>query len=244
VEYCGDGGDGGSEMGPLGLLGASAFGAFFIFVGCGSMSVTLRGAALEKEKREKYRTGGTRLNGIVLSKRQRTVASGQNSARTEYDMTIEYQYDAEANGQTVRTSKIFSNIEELLYMSCAEQGTIEVVTMATTTGDTRHFMLAAYVDSSTLGLPNTCCMVAFNSIFTVAGLGMSFGISLGLILPLEPALGVVGVVIGIVAIVISWIGGRMSVNKRFAQLQENPRGTISATTIEMGNVAGPMTVVQ
>ena len=63
---------------------------------------------------------------------------------------------------TVRTSKIFSNIEELLYMSCAEQGTIEVVTMATTTGDTRHFMLAAYVDSSTLGLPNTCCMVGFN----------------------------------------------------------------------------------
>lgn len=242
VEYCGDGGDGGSEMGPLGLLGASAFGAFFTFVGCGSMSGLLRGAALEKEKRVKYRTGGTRLNGIVLSKRQRTVASGQNSARIEHDMTIEYQY-AEANGRTVRTSKDFFDIEERLFKSCAEQGTIEVVTMATTTGDTRHFMVAAYVDSNTLGLPNKCCMVVVFGIFTVAGLAMSFGISLGLILPLDPALGVVGVVIGIVALVLSWIGGRMSVNKRFAQLQENPRGTISAA-IEMGNVAGPMAVVQ
>ena len=242
VEYCGDNGGGGSEMGPLGLLGASAFGAFFTFVGCGSMSGLLRGAALEKEKRVKYRTGGTRLNGIVLSKRQRTVASGQNSARIEHDMTIEYQY-AEANGRTVRTSKDFFDIEERLFKSCAEQGTIEVVTMATTTGDTRHFMLAAYVDSNTLGLPNKCCMVVVFGIFTVAGLAMSFGISLGLILPLDPALGVVGVVIGIVALVVSWIGGRMSVNKRFAQLQENPRGTISAA-MEMGNVAGPMAVVQ
>ena len=115
--------------------------------------------------------------------------------------------------------------------------------MATTTGDTRHFMLAAYVDSDTLGQPNKCCLVVFFSIFTVVGLGMSFGISLGLILPLEPTLGVVGVVIGIFALVTSWIGCRMSVNKRFALLQKNPRGTISAA-IEMGNVAGAITVVQ
>ena len=222
VEYCG----GGSEMGSIALLGVSAFGAIFICFGCGCMSGVLRSVALEKEKRVRYRTDGTRLNGVVLSKRQRQVASGdQGNTRTERDMTVEYQY-AEANGQMVRTSKNFASIEERVYESCAEQGIIEIVTMATTTGDTRHFMLASYVDSDTLGLPNKCCMVVLFGIFTVAGLGMSFGISLGLILPLEPALGVLGVVIGVFALVSSWFGARTLSNKRSAQLHEKPSGTI------------------
>jgi len=225
------------EMSPIALLCVSLFGVLAIFIGCGCISGQLRGVKLEKEKRMRYRTNGTRLNGVVLSKRQRQIASGNDgNTRTERDMTVEYQY-AEANGQMVHTSKNFSDIEEQVYKSCTEQGTIEVVTMATTTGDTRHFMLAAYVDSNTLGLPNTCCMVVLFGIFTIAGCGISFGISLGLILPVEPTLGVFGVVIGVFALVTSWFVARTLINKRFAQLHEKPRGTISAT-IEMGNAGG------
>ena len=235
-----------SEAGPVVLLCAVAFMGIFACTGTGLISGSLTRNKLEKGKRKHYRENGEKTQGIVVSKTTRTVSAGDNGTRTAYDVGVDVQ--TEVNGQQLRATKDFSDIEAGIYNSAAQGGPIPVTSIVRLTGDPRHFMLSAYADSDSKGMVNRAFTVCFGGVFACAGLAGSLGLSLSQILPDDIAFGIIGVIISLLCAIVPIPLAWARVKKTYDNERVSPSGTqmVSRTAVEMANMQQPgmSTVVQ
>ena len=227
-------------------IASVAFLGFFACTGTGLISGTLTRNKFEKEKRKHYRENGEKTQGIVVSKTTRTVSAGDNGHRTAYDVGVDVQ--TEVNGQQLRATKDFSDIEAGIYNSAAQGGPIPVTSIVRLTGDPRHFMLSEYADSDSKGMGNRAFAVCFGGIFACAGLAGSLGLSLSLILPHDIAFGIIGVIISLLCAIVPIPHAWASAKKSYDNERVSPSGTQMAprTAVEMANMQQPGmgTVVQ
>jgi hypothetical protein len=218
------------------LLGVVAFIGIFSCTGTGLISGSLMRSKLEKAMRKHYRENGEKTQGIVVSKTTRTVSAGDSGSRTVYNLGVDVQ--TEVNGQQLRATKDFRDIEAGIYNSLAQGGPIPVTSIVRLTGDPRHFMLSAYADSDSKGMVNRAAIGCFGGIFACAGLAGSLGLSLSQILPDDIAFGIIGVIISLLCAIGPIPLARARVKKVYDNEEASPSGSQMAprTAVEMANM--------
>ena len=216
-------------LSPIAGLGVVAFTGIFAGVGGCVIFGPLVKAKLERKKRKHYRDNGDRVHGVVTGKSSRIVSGGENSAdQTVYSLTVEVQ--SMVNGQDMRACKSMEDyIDNTIYNAVTEGGTVQVTTIASLTGDPRHFMLSEIADSDTKGLPTTfgnAFLICFGFVFCVAGVAGSFGTAVVLIMPQDIPIGIVGLLIALIMLIALPYLCAKWIEKKFEKEKSSPSGSV------------------